>query len=210
MRSAIRLWEYFAGHAKKAFAVMYESEETRVARKLLRWVERTGVAEFTQRDAWKGTEGGLVKTVADLVPVLKMMSERGYLRPLANERSGRPGRPHSPSYAVNPAWRAANIAKNQQGSGLQDQNLRENAVVEDVSKVGPQDAGLEASESGPTLKGGQSDALANLDRLAQRCQVCEQVILGEDRQTGLPWHESCRPEPTPEELDAEQSEEVWT
>jgi hypothetical protein len=46
--------------------------------------------------------------------------------------------------------------------------------------------------------------------LVLHCEVCEQVILGDDRQTGLPWHESCRPEPTSEGFDGEHSEAAWT
>ena len=95
--SAITLWEYFTGHAKKAFSVMRETDEMRVARKLLRWVERTDAAQFSKREAWKGIEGGYVKTMEDVASALKMLSDRGYLRRLEQERSGRPGRPPSRS-----------------------------------------------------------------------------------------------------------------
>jgi hypothetical protein len=113
--SAITLWEYFAGHAKKAFATMRETDEMRIARKLLRWVERTDDAQFSKRDAWKGIEGGYVKNVADVDSALKMLSDRGYLRRLEQDRTGVRGRPASERYAVNPALRAANIARNRQG-----------------------------------------------------------------------------------------------
>jgi 5S rRNA maturation endonuclease (ribonuclease M5) len=72
------------------------------------------------------------------------------------------------------------------------------------------DQEVRADEGGQTLEGGHFEAEAMFNPLVLHCEVCEQVIVGEDRQTGLPWHESCRPEPTSEELDAEQSEEVWT
>ncbi len=79
-----------------------------------------------------------------------------------------------------------------------------------VGQVGhlQHDQEIRADEGGQTLEGGHFEAEAMFNPLVLHCEVCEQVILGEDRQTGLPWHESCRPEPTSEELDAEQSEEV--
>jgi hypothetical protein len=81
-----------------------------------------------------------------------------------------------------------------------------------VGQVGhlQHDQEIRADEGGQTLEGGHFEAEAMFNPLVLHCEVCEQVILGDDRQTGLPWHESCRPEPTPEELDTEQSEEVWT
>jgi hypothetical protein len=215
MRSAISIWEYFASHAKKAFAVMYESEEVRIARKLLRWVERTGAIEFSERDAWKGIEGGVVKSMADIKTALKTLSERGYFRPLASENSRGKGRPRSPSYAVNPAWRTANIAKNQLGLASQDQHLPENAAVGEgaprrtIPEVESRCLRTGASEGGETFEGGEPGVVAILNPSVWRCEVCEQPVLGDDYQTGLPWHESCRPEPTPEEFDVEYSEEAW-
>jgi hypothetical protein len=188
MRSAIRIWEYFAGHAKRAFGIMHESGDMRIARKLLSWVERKGATRFSEHDAWKGIEGGVVKNMAEVKNALKLLSERGYLRPLPVKPSGRRGRPPSPLHDVNPALSAANNAKNEGGMVSQDQPLLGNADAGEVS---------------------QPDVVAISEPLAARCQVCEEPIGTGDCQEGLPWHERCRPEPTDDVFDAEYSEESW-
>jgi hypothetical protein len=89
------------------------------------------------------------------------------------------------------------------GQGVDDGNVGQ---VDHLSH----DQEIRAREGGQLLEGGHFEVEAIFNPLALRCEVCDEDILGEDRQTGLPWHESCRPEPTPEEFDAEYSEEVWT
>jgi len=82
---------------------------------------------------------------------------------------------------------------------------------DNVGRVGhlQHDQEIRADEGDQTLEGGHFEAEAMFNPLVLHCEVCEQPVLGEDRQTGLPWHESCRPEPTAEEFDAEYSKEAW-
>lgn len=105
MSSAIACWEYFATHARRAFVVMHEPVEIRLARKILRWIERSRVEQFTQREAWKGVEGGIASSTEDVITGLTVLVDRGYVRPCtsAANNAKRPGRPTSQTYLVNPA-----------------------------------------------------------------------------------------------------------
>jgi hypothetical protein len=113
--SAITLWEYFTTHAKRAFATMIEAEELRIARKILRWIERAGVEQFTQREAHRGVEGGIVSNTDDLKKGLAALADRGYIRLLPAIASvlsaNLVGRPIGPSYDVNPSLRTDNTDK---------------------------------------------------------------------------------------------------
>ena len=111
MRSASVLWEYFAAHAKRVFGVMSEPDDQRIARRLARWFERTDLAQFSQRDAWKGVEGGIVVSAGDVQRGLKVLRERGYVREVPPQEPHGPGRPPSTHYEVNPALRTAKTAK---------------------------------------------------------------------------------------------------
>jgi len=89
------------------------------------------------------------------------------------------------------------------GQGVDDGNVGQ---VDHLSH----DQEIRAGEGGQLLEGGHFEVEAIFNPLALRCEVCDEDILGEDRQTGLPWHESCRPEPTSEGFDGEHSEAAWT
>jgi replicative DNA helicase len=115
MRSAITLWHYFADHAKCVFATMEETPDVRLARKVLHWIERNQRKPFSQRDAWRGTQGGIVETTEDVKTGLAVLVGRGYLRPAPTAKTGRAGRPTSPTFAVNPALATANNATNPPG-----------------------------------------------------------------------------------------------
>ena len=103
MSGAVALWDYFCAHAQRAFVVMSESPEARVAKKALGWIVRKAVAEFSRRDLWQGVKGGIVQRAADLDPSLDLLTEHGYVMLLGPPVDKGQGRPHAPRYAVNPA-----------------------------------------------------------------------------------------------------------
>jgi replicative DNA helicase len=73
------------------------------ARWLLDWINRTGQAQFTRRDAHRAAPQGRFAKATDLEPALALLEEHGWLRRV-NANSPRPkgiGLP-SPRYLVNP------------------------------------------------------------------------------------------------------------
>ena len=102
-----RAWaigEYLTEHAQAAYGQMQTSPSASLARRLLRWVDRTAPIKFTLREAHRAHQNvaGIV-SVQDLVPALTLLCERGYLREQPVKNTG--GRPPSPTYEVNPALR---------------------------------------------------------------------------------------------------------
>ena len=103
-----RAWaigEYFIPHAKAALGQMGAKPNVRLAKRVLRWIERTGLTEFAMREAHRAhqnVEG--VSSVQDMIPPLSLLCERNFLR----EKPARPatGRPSSPVYEVNPALKS--------------------------------------------------------------------------------------------------------
>ena len=82
-----------------------------VARRLLTWCENESVSTFTKRDAFNGVRG-TIRKVTELEDPLRLLSDHGYIREKANERTG-PGRKPSPIYNVNPLWLAQNAHNTQ-------------------------------------------------------------------------------------------------
>jgi len=102
MYAACRLWEYCAEHAIRLFSEMGARPETQIAKKVLRWIVRSRVQDFSQRDAFQAVKGGIVDTVDDLAAGLRVLEQHGYLRPEpAPERSG-PGKLPGPHFTVHP------------------------------------------------------------------------------------------------------------
>jgi hypothetical protein len=73
------------------------------ARWLLEWINRTGQAQFTRRDAHRATPRGRFAKATDLDPALALLEEHGWLRRVDADSPGpRGGRPPSPRFLVNP------------------------------------------------------------------------------------------------------------
>lgn len=93
--------QYLIPHALAAFGQMGADARMTLARRLLRWVERQDLTEFTLRDCHQAHRS--VPSAQDLVPALSLLCERGYLREAAPPPVGSAGgRPKGPSYEVNP------------------------------------------------------------------------------------------------------------
>lgn len=107
MRNALRLSEYLIAHARAAFAEMGADPAMAGARRAIRWLETRGTNVFTKRDLFEALKGTLPKA-DDLDPVLKVLTDHAYIRPIeGDERSG-PGRKPSQRYEVNPQFGSHN------------------------------------------------------------------------------------------------------
>ncbi len=95
------LADYLIPHAQAAYAEMGANPDVDAAQHLLRWIQKTGCASFTKRDAYQGTKGRF-RQVRAMEPGLSLLAEHSFVRRrVEGERSG-PGRPASPIYDVNP------------------------------------------------------------------------------------------------------------
>lgn len=114
IEGAIRLAEYAIDHARAALAMLRDAdgEPLEDARYLLRWLRQKGLREFARRDAHRHGVGRFSGEPERLDAGLEILTERGWIRPVASESKEGPGRPASPRYAVNPAmWpRRENLA----------------------------------------------------------------------------------------------------
>lgn len=97
-----RLGVYYLTHALAVFDHMGADPLVEDARHLLDWIIRRGQPLFTRRDAYAPNRARFAKP-ADLDPALGLLTDHGYVQPLASAtRSSAGGRPASPKYAVHP------------------------------------------------------------------------------------------------------------
>ncbi len=99
---AIRIGEYLLPHAKAAFMLMDTDQEAADAQYLLAWLQRKRKVLFTQRDVFEGTKGRF-RSVERLRPILDLLVERRFIRPISPDSPPKRGRP-SVGYEVNPLW----------------------------------------------------------------------------------------------------------
>ncbi len=109
--------EYLIPHALAAFGQMSADPRLTLARRILGWIERKKLAEFTLRDCQQAHKGGqALLTAEELLPALTVLVDRSYIRAEpAPPGAGTVGRPGSQSYAVNPATHDANPAIQEPG-----------------------------------------------------------------------------------------------
>lgn len=104
--AAVRLaHEFLIPHALAAFAQMGADPAAADARHVLRVLADRGLDRFTQRDLFQIVKGRL-KMVEPLERALAVLEEHGHLRPLLEQARPGPGRKPSPTFEVNPLWRA--------------------------------------------------------------------------------------------------------
>jgi hypothetical protein len=101
MRQALRIGDYLLAHG---VAVLTEPDG--LVRRALRWLERAESKTVTIRDLQRGPLGG-GSTAEQAHELADRLVKIGALRAAAQPTTGRPGRPPSPSYEVNPKlWKA--------------------------------------------------------------------------------------------------------
>lgn len=101
LRQAIEIGRYLIPHARAAYTEMGADEGVESARRVLRWIERSGSLHVTKRDIFNNNRHRF-KSVNDLQPVLEMLEAHGYVRELQTLTERRPGRKPSPIYEVSP------------------------------------------------------------------------------------------------------------
>jgi replicative DNA helicase len=97
---ALKFADYFLAHARAAFAEMGADPVVEGAKHILAWIDRTGVTEFTKREAFQGTKGRFHK-VSAMEPGLELLVSHGHIREETNQGSKSRGRP-SVRYTANP------------------------------------------------------------------------------------------------------------
>jgi hypothetical protein len=102
MRMAIRLGDYWMDHAKSVHDMWNADPDMAKAKSVLAWLVDTGEKKFTVRDL-HNARYSLFRKVDELVPVLQILSERGWIRPLFDGPLivGKRGAP-SPEFEVHP------------------------------------------------------------------------------------------------------------
>jgi hypothetical protein len=90
---------YFKEHALATFELMQADPRIEAAKKILDYLKRRNPQRFSGRDVL--TNKNCFKTMEDIMPGLKILVERGYIREV---EVGRPvtGRPRATTYEVNP------------------------------------------------------------------------------------------------------------
>lgn len=105
MRRALYMGAFLAEHAKAAYALMGTDDRLEGGKRVLEWVRRTALEQFTARDCFRGVRGqtSIFTHMEAVEGALEELEERGFIRSLPPERTGGPGRKPSPRYEVNPA-----------------------------------------------------------------------------------------------------------
>ncbi len=98
--AAWSIGEYLIPHGLAAFGQMGADAAHALARRILKWIERSGPATFSARDCFRVHQN--TATMEEMTAALTILSDHGCIRLEEQERSG-PGRKPSPLYAVNPA-----------------------------------------------------------------------------------------------------------
>jgi Protein of unknown function (DUF3987)/DnaB-like helicase N terminal domain len=100
MERAIQVTRCLLGHGTIAFGLLDADPVVLGARRVLGWIGRAGLRRCSLRQVQHDVGGTLTRRDA-AEPVIKLLVDLGYLRPVTPLRTGR-GRPPSPQFAVNP------------------------------------------------------------------------------------------------------------
>jgi hypothetical protein len=105
MGAALAWSPYLIAHERIATGIIGSDPVVAAAERVLGWLERTGLAEFSVRDCFSAVRGQFIPRAIDLDDPLRLLAELGHIRPLPRpDRTGQPGQPPSPRFEVNPLW----------------------------------------------------------------------------------------------------------
>ncbi len=108
IENAILIGRYLIPHAKAAYAAMGADPTVEHAKLILRWVDRSGRAPFSKRDAFNGLRGSFGR-VDKMTEPLALLVEHHFIRLVtSSSKERRPGRPPGDRYEVNPLWATHN------------------------------------------------------------------------------------------------------
>jgi hypothetical protein len=102
MGAAMEVGRYLSAHALAAHDLLGADPAVDMAKRLIAWVERSGIPEFSFRDAYQALKGGKVQKVRDLEPAISAAEEHCFVRRIPNEETGGPGRRPSQRFEANP------------------------------------------------------------------------------------------------------------
>lgn len=102
--------EYLIPHALAAYGQMCADPGLVLARRILGWIERKKLTEFTLRECHQAHRS--VSSPRDLEPALLVLCERGFLRLAETQPQEGGGRPKSPLYQVNPSTQKSQNTQN--------------------------------------------------------------------------------------------------
>ena len=115
MQRALTVGEYWIAHAQAVHDLWGMSPEILAATAVLNWAARIEQGHFTVREAHKA-HWRRFPTVADMRPVLDLLTERGWIRPAFDGDLQTQRGKASPRYAINPC---ASITAVEQGNGTE-------------------------------------------------------------------------------------------
>ncbi|MBI4799661.1 MAG: DUF3987 domain-containing protein [Desulfarculus sp.] len=101
MAAALDLAAGLVGHALAAFRIMGADPDLEAAKHALAWIRRERVEHFTMRDCHRAMRGRYPRA-AQVQAALGVLEERAFIFSKEPAAKGGPGRPASPSYAINP------------------------------------------------------------------------------------------------------------
>ncbi|MEC4014942.1 YfjI family protein [Streptomyces sp. H27-D2] len=102
MRAAVKLSDYFTGHALTVFELMGADHTANRACTVLETLRANQWAEVSKRDLMVKLSRSEFPTVADLDPALDLLEDHGYLRLQPVQRTAGRGRPPSPRCLIHP------------------------------------------------------------------------------------------------------------
>ncbi len=108
---AVEIGEYLEAHAKAAYFEMGSDPVIEGARIVVEWLKRREETSFTRREAHQKHRARF-KKLKDLIPVLDLLIDHGYIRPQPEKSATGKGRPPSPTYDVNPDWHRSENSEN--------------------------------------------------------------------------------------------------
>lgn len=114
LAAALRLAAYLIPHAAAAFSEMGSDPAVAGARRALRWLDEKRASVFTKRDLFEGIKGSVSKA-DDLDPILKVLTDHVYIRPVEEDAKAGPGRKPSQRYEVNPDFYSHNSQNSRKG-----------------------------------------------------------------------------------------------
>jgi len=101
--------QYLISHALAAYGDMGDNPNAKLARRLLTWIERNELAEFTLRECHQSYRS---HSQTELTAGLGLLCERGYIRLTGDLKKVGPGRPKSTTYICNPLLKITQNTQN--------------------------------------------------------------------------------------------------
>ena len=102
MAAALAWAPYLIESQRRVSLVVGADKAAAGAMRLLRWLGRQGLTEFSKRDAFTGCRSANLQRSEEMDAALELLAEHGYIRPIVKARGQRGGRPPSDRFLVNP------------------------------------------------------------------------------------------------------------